>query len=110
MLKYFCSVSDIEELVFTHMDIIYDEPIKICIAYKKDGKLTEYRPDQEHLKTIEPVYKYFEPWKTISFDEVNDYKYLPKTVKDFIEFVCSYTDKKPALLTYGADQNKTIFL
>ena len=110
MLKYFCAVSEIEELVFTHMDVVYDEPIKICVAYKKDGKITEYRPDQEHLKNVEPVYKWFNPWKSNSFDQVNVYENLPQPAKEFIEFVCSYTETKPALLTYGADRNKTMII
>jgi adenylosuccinate synthase len=27
MLKYICKVGGIEELAFTHMDIVYDEPV-----------------------------------------------------------------------------------
>lgn len=110
MLKYFCKVSEIEELVFTHMDITYDKPIKVCVAYKIDGRLTAYRPDQEYLRTIEPVYKTFKPWKSNAFDWVDAYQNLPQTAKDFIEFVCSYTETKPTLLTYGPDRNKTMII
>lgn len=110
MLKYFCKASDIEELVFTHMDIVFDEPIKVCIDYKKNGKKTKYRPDQEHLQNIQPVYKSFEPWKASSLKQAANYDSLPQPAKDFIAFVCSYTETKPALLTYGADRNETMMI
>lgn len=110
MLKYFLKVSEIEELVFTHMDIVFDEPIKVCIEYKKDGKNTDYRPDQEHLQNIEPVYKFFNPWKADNLNKVAIYENIPQPAKDFIAFVCNYTETKPVMLTYGAVRNKTIVI
>ena len=110
MLKYYCKVSEIEELVFTHMDVVFDKPIKVCVEYKIDGKKAEYRPDQEHLKNIEPVYRYFKPWEADKFKQITSFDRLPHPAKDFISFVCSYTETKPVILTYGADRNKTIII
>ncbi len=110
MLKFFCKVSGIEELAFTHMDIVYDQPIKVCVGYKKDGKTIDYRPDQAYLSNVEPVYRIFNPWRANTLKEVGEYRNLPEAARAFIEFVCDYTGTKPAMLTYGADRNKTLYI
>lgn len=110
MLKYFCQVSWIEELVFTHMDIVYKDPVKVCIKYKKEGIIIDYRPDQENLRDIEPVYKFFQPWDPQLLKKVSSHKNLSEEARNFIEYICDFTETKPVMLTYGADRNKTIII
>lgn len=110
MLKYFCKVSSIEELVFTHMDIVYDEPVKVCTKYKKDGKYVEYRPDQEYLKDIEPVYKEFKPWDSKKIREIKNENELDSNINKFMDYISTYTETKPVMITYGPERNQTLII
>lgn len=110
MLKYFCKVGGIEELVFTHMDIVYDRPVKVCIKYVKKGKKIEYRPDQEWLLGIKPVYKEFKEWNKDIFKDIKRYSNLPKEVISFVEYLSSNTNTTSVMITYGPDRNDTLFI
>lgn len=110
MLKYFCKVSSIEELVFTHMDVVYNEPIKLCIKYKKENKRVEYRPDQEYLNDIEPVYKEFKSWDKEKLKKIKSTNELESNVIKFMDYISSYTKTTPVIITYGPDRNDTLFI
>jgi len=104
MLKYFCEVGGIEELVFTHMDIVYKSPVKVCVDYMIKSKRVAYRPDQEFLNNVKPVYKDFKPWAR----EFSSTKGLPSQAKSFIDFFSKYTSTTPVMLSYGPDRHDTL--
>ena len=108
MLKFFCKISEIEELVFTHMDIVYEEPIKVCIGYERDGKHLGYRPDQEYLYNLKAVYKEFKPWDSNSLKDVKSYNKLDKNLTTFIQYISKQTNTQPVMLTYGPERNQTL--
>lgn len=110
MLKYFIDVGGIDELAFTHMDIVYDRPVKLCIGYKQGEKDVRYRPDQLYLDTVKPVYKKFPQWDGTSFEKVNKYEDIQKEAKDFIEYVSKETETTPVLVTYGPNREQTILV
>lgn len=109
MLKYFCKVGGIEELVFTHMDIVYEKPVKVCVEYEKNSKIVTYRPDQEHLDNVKPVYKEFKPWNK-EFKKFKEYSELPKEIHSFVEFISKASNTKPVMLTYGPDRHDTLVM
>jgi adenylosuccinate synthase len=106
MLKYICKVGGIEELAFTHMDIVYDEPVKVAIEYIKDGKKSYYRPDQIHLDGIKAKYKEFKQWNGDRFKD----GIIPKNAQKFMEYISSYTDTTPVMITYGPNRSDTLIL
>lgn len=110
MLKYFCEVSNIEELVFTHMDIVYDKPVKVCTKYKKAGKHVDYRPNQEYLKDIKPVYKEFKPWDSKKLRDIKNENDLDSNINKFMDYISSYTGTNPVMITYGPDRNDTLII
>ncbi len=110
MLKYFCDVSDIEELVYTHMDIVYESPVKVCIKYMKGNKVSYYRPDQEFLDDISPVYKSLKPWDVEALKKVKKYKDTQENVRIFIDYISKYTRTTPVMITFGPDRNDTIII
>lgn len=109
MLEYFCRVGGIEELVFTHMDIVYDVGVKVCVGYKKDGKVVPYRPDQEYLSDVRAIYKKFKPWKR-EFNSFGDYSKLSKEIHTFINYLSKKSNTKPVMLTYGPDRHDTLVI
>ena len=110
MLKYFCKVGGIEELVFTHMDIIYKRDVKVCTGYKKGKEKTYYRPDQKHLENVKPIYKKLKYWNKEELKKSGIYSKVQKEAKDFIQFVCKQTDTTPVMITYGPDRRDTILV
>jgi adenylosuccinate synthase len=106
MLKYFCKVGGIEELAYTHMDVVYDEPVKVCIEYLKDGKKSYYRPDQLHLNDIEPKYKEFKPWDSSKFKD----GVIPKEAQTFMDYIAEYTETTPSVITYGPKRHDTLVI
>lgn len=111
MLSYLCRVGKIEKMVFTHMDIAYkDTPVKVCVAYEIEGKKASYRPDQEFLNTVKPIYKEFKSWNVKKLKNAKNFLQLPKTAQLFINFVCEKTNTKAYMLTSGPKRNEMIFL
>ncbi len=104
MLKYFCNVGGIEEIAYTHMDIVYEEPVKVCTEYMKNGKKSYYRPDQVHLIGIEPKYKEFKPWESSKFKGGD----IPKEAQTFMDYISDYTDTTPVVITYGPKRHDTL--
>lgn len=110
MLSYFCKVGGIEELVFTHMDIVYDRDVKVCIKYLKEGKSVGYRPDQEHINDVTPIYKEFKPWSRDDLKRSKTYINVEKNAKIFIEYISMSTNTKPVMITFGPDRNDSILI
>jgi len=110
MLSYFCKMGDIEELVFTHMDIVYDRNVKICVKYQKGKKNVGYRPDQEHINGITPIYKEFKPWSKEGLKGSKTYNNVERNAKTFIEYISKNTNTKPVMITFGPDRNDSILI
>ena len=110
MLRYFCKVGGIEELVFTHMDMIYKRDVKVCVGYKRGKEKTYYRPDQKHLENVKPIYKRLKYWSKEDLKKCERYINIQKEAKDFIQFVSKETGTTPVMVTYGPDRSDTILI
>lgn len=110
MLSYFCRVGGIEELVFTHMDIISKRDVKVCIKYLKNGKRVFYRPDQRHIDDIKPVYKEFKYWDKEQLKNSKRYPDVQKEARDFIKYISKETNTTPVMITFGPDRNDSILI
>lgn len=110
MLKYFCKVGGIEELVFTHMDIVYDRPVKVCIGYMKNGKKSYYRPDQEFMNDMKPVYKEFMPWNKEKLMKLKSYAKTEGSAKHFIEYISKVSETTPVMLTFGPNRHDMVVI
>jgi adenylosuccinate synthase len=108
-LKYSLMVNGISEIALTKLDVLdaFDE-IKICVAYKKDGKVLKSFPTDVHtLETVEPVYKSYKGWnETIS--AAKHWKQLPKRTKDYIETIEKLSGVRISLVSVGARRDQTI--
>jgi adenylosuccinate synthase len=107
MLKFFARVGDVNSYVITHMDIVYaGVPIKVCIGYTKDGKSVDYRPDQEYLNTVVPVYKEFAPWSSEDIRQAKSVNDLPKAAKEYLAFIEESVGQKAIMITTGPKRNE----
>lgn len=111
MLRYFARVGNVNSYVITHMDIVYpDVPIKVCIGYTKDGQVVDYRPDQEYLTTIKPVYKKFKSWDSKAIKNAQSIEDLPKEAKKYLAFIAKEIGQKIIMITTGPKRKEYLKL
>ncbi len=109
MLSYLFRVGRVEYLTLTHLDIAYPEvPIKVCVAYEIDGQEVGYRPDQEYLSRVKPVYvelPSFDGNKLATAKSIAD---LPKEALQYVAFLSESLQAKPFLISVGPKREQTI--
>lgn len=110
-LSFYARVGDITHHVLTHMDIIYpDLPIKVCVAYELDGEKVPYRPDQEYLLKVKPVYREFKPWNKEKMQTAKSFDQAPATAKKFVQFLEKELGTKVLMVTTGPQRNQSLKL
>lgn len=108
-LRFFAQVGNVNYHVLTHMDIVYpDTPIKVCVSYKRNGKTVGYRPDQEYLRTVEPVYQEFKPWSAEKIQQAKNYQEMPVAAQKFLKFMATALGTKILMVTTGPQRDQSI--
>lgn len=108
-LRYSIMVNGISEIALTKLDVLDDfDEIKICVAYKMDGKVLKAFPTDVHtLEAVEPVFKTVKGWKqTIS--ESKKWKHLPKKTMNYVETIESLSGIPVSYVSVGARRDQTI--
>jgi adenylosuccinate synthase len=107
-MKYSIMINGITELFMTKADVMSGfETIRICNAYKIDGKISSEIPFCND-SVIEPVYIELEGWK----EDISGYRSfadLPAALKKYIEFIESETGIPVTMVSVGPDREETIF-
>lgn len=87
VLKYTATINGFTELAVCKIDKldIYDK-IKICTAYKLDGKVIDYMPPVRELYKVEPVYITVDGW-LCDTTKVRAYDDLPENAKKYLEII-----------------------
>ncbi|MDE1160509.1 MAG: adenylosuccinate synthase [Acidobacteriaceae bacterium] len=111
LLRYSNMINSTEWLVVTKMDVMDElEEIKVCTAYKVDGKLTDTIPaDIRGFKTIEPIYTTVKGWNC-STEGITEYDKLPKLAQEYLEFVAQESGAKIGMISTGPDRVQTMTL
>ncbi|HHY64835.1 MAG TPA: adenylosuccinate synthase [Clostridiaceae bacterium] len=86
MVKYAARLNGLTGLCLNHLDTVGKlDSIKICMAYKLDGKVIDYYPSNlKELARCEPVYEEFESWKDSDISRINRYEMLPFAAKKYL--------------------------
>ncbi|KUK79343.1 MAG: Adenylosuccinate synthetase [Microgenomates bacterium 39_7] len=109
MLSFLFKVSKAEELVMTHLDICYqDTPVKVCIAYEIDGREVGYRPDQEFLNKVKPVYLELPAWDGKAVAGAKKFTQLPQEALQYVAFISLALGVRPFMITTGPKREQTI--
>ena len=110
-IKFFNNVNHANYLALTHMDIVYpDTQVKVCIAYEVDGKKTDYRPDQEFISKVKPIYKIFKTWNKEAISSAKTWKDIPKEAKVFLKFVAKEIGIPILIITMGPKRSQSMTL
>lgn len=108
IVKHAIMVNGIDEIVVTKLDVLDClDSLKICTAYKFEGKLYKNFPsDLKVLSNCEPVYEELPGWKTDTTG-VTSYSRLPKNAKKYLKTMQKILNTKIALISVGSDRRQT---
>lgn len=109
-LSFIRRVGGYQYLCPTHLDISYpDEPITVCMSYvDSEGRKAPYRPDQDYLLTLKPVFKTFESWDGVLTRKAKKPDDLPPACHRYLTFLSKTLDAKLLLATTGPKRHQTI--
>ena len=111
VVKYAGQLSGTDYMAVTRLDILDDfDEIKMCVAYKVDGKvINEIPASLKILAQVEPVYETFAGWKT-DITNVRRYEDLPAAARKYLERMAQVTGIKLGIVSVGASREQTIVL
>jgi adenylosuccinate synthase len=108
-LRFYVKNGDINRLAMTHMDSVFpDMPVKICVEYRIDGKKVDYRPDQEFLNKVTPIYIELPTWDRTEIRKARCFNEMPKTAQDFVRFVEKEVGVPVSHITNGPKREQII--
>lgn len=110
MIKYAVKVNGLTALAINHLDTIGKlERIKLCRAYRKDGKeITHFPASLKELAKCEPVYEEFDGWKNVDISNVRRFEDLPENAKKYLRRIEELTGIKIKYIGVGKDREQTI--
>ena len=106
-IRFFVKASKANYLALTHLDAVYpDEPIKICVDYTLDGKTVGYRPDQDFLLKVKPVYKELPTYSAEEVKNTKNYNELPAGAGDFLNLLTKDLGLPVLMVTTGPKRDQ----
>ncbi len=108
MLRYAARINSLTWLAVNHVDTIGKlGKIKLCTAYKKDGKIVKSIPASlEELARCVPVYEEFDGWDDVS--DIRTYEELPENTKKYLDRIEELVGVKIKLIGVGSGREQTI--
>jgi adenylosuccinate synthase len=109
--RYSVILNGIDELAITNLDGLDGvETIKLCIAYRLDGKVLDFPPtDSEHLSRCEPVYIEMPGWLK-STEKAKKFSELPPKARAYVKKIAELTGAKLSIVSIGPARAQTIQL
>ena len=82
--------------------------IKVCTAYKYQGKEIEHLPFNIEEDNVKPVYSKLSGWKE-DLTKLTSSKELPKSLNDYIAFLEEKLEVPIKIVSVGPDRLQTIY-
>jgi adenylosuccinate synthase len=110
VVKHACILSGITKLAVTKLDVLNNiKKIKVCIAYKHNGKEIDVFPSSiEDVYHCDPIYKTFDGWT--SFPSPKTFNDIPKQAQKYLQFIEEFTQAKLAVVSTGPERNETLMI
>jgi len=108
-LKHANRINGFTHLALTKLDVLTGvEKIKVCRAYKLEGKEVSEFPASIHtLQNCEPVYEVVPGWQE-DLTGIKKYNDLPVNAKKYIKLLEKLTERKFILISVGFERGETI--
>jgi len=109
-VSYAVTISAVDSIALMHLDTLAGlKEIKICRAYKINGKQTSFFPaNAARLSQAGPIYETVPGWDE-EITEVSDFHDLPLNAQNFIVLIEEMTGKPVTIIGVGPKRNQTIF-
>jgi len=107
-LKYAIMINGVTDLIMTKPDVLCGfETIKVCTAYKINGKTLDYLPfDTVHAK-IDPIYNEIKGWQQ-DLTDVRLESDFPTEFKNYISYLEKELEVPISIVSVGPDRKQTI--
>ena len=111
LVRQTIKISGIHGIALTKLDVLDElDEIKMCIAYKLNGKQYDYLPaGAEDQFKIEPVYETFPGWKE-STKGIRNMENLPNNAKKYIYAVEDFIEAKISSISTSPEREDTILV
>ncbi len=108
-LRYTAMINGFTDLAMTKVDVLSDlDEIKVCTAYKIDGKVTDRFQSEVHiLERVEPVYESLPGWKQ-DITGVTNFEDLPLEAREYLQFISSHTGIGISMVSTGPKREQTV--
>jgi adenylosuccinate synthase len=108
VVKHSVMVNGIDEIVVTKLDVLDDlDRLKICIAYKYNGRIyKDFPSDIEVLSNCEPLYEELPGWKRDT-TRITSYSRLPTNAKNYLKRMQKLLNTKIVLISVGSERKQT---
>jgi adenylosuccinate synthase len=109
LVRYACMVNGTDELAITNLDGLDGlDTIKLCNAYKLDGKIIHYPPSTiAEIERLEPVYEEHQGWKQ-DLSGIRDANDLPPLAKKYLARIGELAETPVKLLGIGPSRDQTL--
>jgi adenylosuccinate synthase len=109
LLRYTAMVNGFDSLIVTKLDVLDGiGDIKVCVAYKVHGEVVDDMPAANLLlEQVEPVYETLPGWDDPT-SGLTRYEELPKTARDYIQFLEERTGVQVGAVSTGPERSETI--
>ncbi len=108
-VKYSTTIGAVDEIAMMHLDTLAGiKELKICKAYRVDGKETTFFPSNlDRLGKAEPVYDIMPGWDE-DLRKVGRFEDLPQTAKNYVKRIEEITGKPITVIGVGPKRTETI--
>jgi adenylosuccinate synthase len=109
--RYAAMINGIDELAVTNLDGLDGvDPIKVCVAYRLNGKRLDVPPcDAAQLENCEPIYREFAGWNK-PINAAKKFSDLPATARLYVRAIAELTCAPLRIVSVGPTRNETIIL
>jgi len=107
--RFAAMVNGIDELAVTNLDGLDTlDQIRVCVAYKADGKTYKVLPnDPDVLARCKPVYEECEGWN-MDLSAAKSWDDLPKKAQSYLRKIAALTGAKLGMVSVGPRREQTI--
>jgi adenylosuccinate synthase len=111
LTRHAAMINGIDDIAVTNLDGLDSlESIRICVAYKLNGRKLDYVPsDLQQLAACEPVYRELPGWRTDT-SEARQWKDLPARARQYLEAVANLVGASLAIVSVGPARDQTIMV
>ena len=111
LVRQTIKISGVNGIALTKLDVLDElEEIKMCVAYKLNGKEYDYLPaGAEDQFKIEPIYETFSGWKE-NTKGIRNMENLPEKAKKYIYALEDFIETKISSISTSPEREDTILV